>query len=206
MAKSSFGKAFAAARKAKGAGETFVWLESEGGDGKTYSTNIAGEGKSKPKEFSVDMAKKAIDKAVGPKPQRRPAMSTSEDAPMRTSPSPKKKPTDLMSTSSVSTPKVTTTFLPHVQKNTSPMVRGRGGYASGPASGMPSAKPTKETPAAREKRIASASPLGQIMDWLTSPSKPAVRAIAKPVKPKTNSTSASSRKDAIAELMKTRKK
>mgnify|MGYP001012612158 CR=1 FL=1 len=71
----SFKEAFAAARKAQGAGGEFTWK------GKSYSTNIAGEkGKKKAPAFSTDMANKAIDKAAGvqtpnastPRPQKRP--------------------------------------------------------------------------------------------------------------------------------------
>ena len=75
-----------------GAGKTFMWK------GKSYSTNIAGEGKSKPKGFSVDMAKSAIDKAVGVK---KPTAST---------PRPKARPTDSIPTSKgIRTPKPYTT-------------------------------------------------------------------------------------------------
>jgi len=71
----SFKEAFAAARKAQGAGGEFTWK------GNSYSTNIAGEtGKKKKPSFSTDMVDKAIDKASGlepldasvPRPQRRP--------------------------------------------------------------------------------------------------------------------------------------
>lgn len=71
----SFKEAFAAARKAQGAGGEFTWK------GKSYSTNIVGEtGKKKKLSFSTDMAEKAIDKASGiqtpnastPRPQPRP--------------------------------------------------------------------------------------------------------------------------------------
>tara|TARA_R110000868_G_C10889570_1_gene763500 strand:- start:701 stop:1399 length:699 start_codon:yes stop_codon:yes gene_type:complete len=71
----SFKEAFAAARKAQGAGGEFTWK------GKSYSTNIAGEtGKKKKPSFSVDMIEKALDKASGiqtpdastPRPQARP--------------------------------------------------------------------------------------------------------------------------------------
>jgi hypothetical protein len=127
----SFNKAFAAARKELGAGKTFTW------NGKSYSTNLAGE--DKPKGFSVEAAKSAIDKAVGPKPMKRPAVSTSKDAPMQTSPRPPKKPTELMSTSPVVTPKIITTKLSEPKKPAEVKVAGRGGYASGPAAGMPKA-------------------------------------------------------------------
>jgi hypothetical protein len=43
MAKSGFGKAFAAARKEKGAGKTFMY------NGKSYSTNLKEEEKAQPK-------------------------------------------------------------------------------------------------------------------------------------------------------------
>lgn len=75
----SFKEAFAAARKAQGAGGEFTW------NGKSYSTNIAGEtGKKKKPAFSTDMANKAINKAAGvqtpdastPRPQKRPVDMT----------------------------------------------------------------------------------------------------------------------------------
>ena len=75
----SFKEAFAAARKAQGAGGEFTW------NGKSYSTNIAGEtGKKKKTSFSTDMVEKAIDKASGvktpdastPRPQKRPVDTT----------------------------------------------------------------------------------------------------------------------------------
>lgn len=72
----SFGKAFAAARKAMGAGKTFTWK------GKSYTTNLKEEKAKKPAAgFSVEMASKAIDKAAGiqtpgkgdVRPKRKPA-------------------------------------------------------------------------------------------------------------------------------------
>lgn len=71
----SFKEAFAAARKAQGAGGTFTWK------GKSYSTNLEGEkGTKKKTSFSTEMVEKAIDKASGiqtptastPRPQPRP--------------------------------------------------------------------------------------------------------------------------------------
>jgi hypothetical protein len=94
MASKDFNKAFAAARKEMGAGKTFMY------NGKSYSTNIAGEGKSK--GFSVDMAKSAIDKAAGvkkptastPRPKARPVDKTPKPvaapAKITSSPLPKK--------------------------------------------------------------------------------------------------------------------
>lgn len=80
----SFKEAFAAARKAQGAGGEFTWK------GKSYSTNIVGEtGKKKKPSFSVDMAEKAIDEASGiqtpnastPRPQPRPVDKTPRGIP-----------------------------------------------------------------------------------------------------------------------------
>ena len=71
MAGPSFKEAFAAARKAQGAGGTFTWK------GDSYNTNIVGEkGKKKAPSFSIDMAKKAINDASTPRPQKRPADMT----------------------------------------------------------------------------------------------------------------------------------
>lgn len=201
MAKSTFGREFAKARKAQGAGGAFVWLKSEGGDGESYSTNIAGEtGKKSSKGFSVEMAKKAIDKAVGPKPMRRPAMATSKDAPMQTSPRPPRKPTELMPVAkSVKVAKagdITVSKLAPVAKI---KVAGRGGYASGAAAGMPGKK--SETPAEREKRISDATPLGRLINSFKGPYTRV------PEKPKVGtSTPTLSRKAAIEAAMKKRNK
>ena len=150
MASKDFNKAFAAARKELGAGKTFTW------NGKSYTTNLAGE--DKPKGFSVDMAKKAIDKAVGPKPMKRPAMATSKDAPMQTSPRPPRKPTELMPVAkSIKVAKagdITVSKLAPVAKT---KVAGRGGFASGPAAGMPQNKAIKNYEAMLKSTTASAS-------------------------------------------------
>jgi len=199
MAKSTFGREFAKARKAQGAGGTFVWLKSEGGDGKSYSTNLAGE--DKPKGFSVDMAKKAIDKAVGPKPVKRPATATSKDTPMKTSPRPPRKPTEMMPVAkSIKVAKagdITVSELAPVAKT---KVAGRGGFASGPAAGMPAKK--TETAAEREKRITANTPLGRM---IASFSGPYTVVPTKP-KPKTSTAPVKSRKDAIEAAMKKRNK
>ncbi len=133
MASKDFNKAFAAARKELGAGKTFTFK------GQPYSTNFAEE--DKPKGFSVEMAKKAIDKAVGPKPVKRPAVATSKDASMQTSPRPPKKPTELMPVSKGIKPAdITTTKLAAPKNAATTKVAGRGGFASGPAAGMPAKK------------------------------------------------------------------
>lgn len=187
MAKSSFGKAFAKARKEQGAGGTFVWLKSEGGDGGTYSTNIAGEtGKKSSKGFSVEMASKAIDKASG-------SVLTSK------TPRPQPRPTDLVPTSKgIRMPKASDIKVSKLDSN-STKVAGRGGYASGPAAGMPAKK--TETAAEREKRIAAGTPLGKLM---SSFSASPVRAIKKTTTTTTNTTN--SRKAAIEAAMKKRNK
>jgi hypothetical protein len=190
MASKDFNKAFAAARKELGAGKTFTY------NGKSYSTNLAGE--DKPKGFSVDMAKKAIDKAVGPKPVKRPAMATSKDAPMQTSPRPPKKPTETMPVAK--SIKVAKAGDITASKLATTKAAGRGGFASGPAAGMPAKK--TETAAEREKRIAANTPLGRMMK---SFSGPYTAAPAKP-KPKTSITPVKSRKDAIEAAMKKRNK
>lgn len=185
MAKSTFGKAFAKARKAQGAGGTFVWLKSEGGDGESYSTNIAGEtGKKSSKGFSVDMASKAIDKASG---------LTSK------TPRPKPRPTDLVPTSKgIRMPKAGDIKVSKLDSKTT-KVAGRGGFASGPAAGMPAKK--TETAAEREKRIAANTPLGKMMASFSGPYT------AVPAKPKVSTiTPTLSRKAAIEAAMKKRNK
>jgi hypothetical protein len=178
MASKDFNKAFAAARKELGAGKTFTW------QGKSYSTNVAGEGKAK--GFSVDRASKAIDKAVGVK------------KPTKDTPRPMARPVDKTPTPVAAPAKITTTKLAAPAATTK--VAGRGGFASGPAAGMPAKK--KETPAEREKRISAATPLGKLVasfsgSYTAVPAKP---------KPKTSITPAKSRKDAIEAAMKKRNK
>lgn len=113
----SFNKAFAAARKELGAGKTFTW------NGKSYSTNYAEE--NKPKGFSVEAAKSAIDKAAG---VNKPTAST---------PRPMARPVDKTPTPVAPPAKITTTKL--AAPTSATKVAGRGGYASGPAAGMPKA-------------------------------------------------------------------
>lgn len=118
----SFKEAFAKARKELGAGKTFTW------QGKSYTTNFATE--DKPKEFSVDMAKSAINKAA------------TKGQPMTSSPRPQARPVD-------KTPKgvtlakasdIKTSKLESPKKAITTKVAGRGGYASGTAAGMPAKK------------------------------------------------------------------
>lgn len=178
----SFNKAFAAARKELGAGKTFTW------QGKSYSTNLAGEDKpkAKAKGFSVDMAKSAIDRAAG--------VQTPTAKTLR----PKARPLDKTPTPVAPPVKISVTPLPMAKPKTT--VAGRGGYASGPAAGMPAKK--TETPAEREKRISAKTPLGKLMSSFSGP----YTAVPTKPKSKTTTTSTKSRKDTIAELMKTRKK
>lgn len=103
MASKDFNKAFAAARKELGAGKTFTW------QGKSYSTNVAGEGKTpKAKGFSVDMAKSAIDKAVG------------VQTPTSKTPRPKARPVDKTPTPVAAPAKITTSKLSTVSKSVVP--------------------------------------------------------------------------------------
>jgi hypothetical protein len=98
----SFGKAFAAARKEKGAGKTFTW------EGKSYTTDRADDKPSKGESGSTDiaaMAKEAIDRSGPTRPRARPS---SDKAPTR----PRSRPVDKAPTAtSVSTPKVETQTL-----------------------------------------------------------------------------------------------
>jgi hypothetical protein len=105
----SFGKAFAAARKEKGAGNTFTWK------GKSYSTNRADDKPSKNKSGSTDiaaMAKEAIDRSGPTRPRARPG---SDEKPTR----PRARPVDKAPTAtSVSTPEVSTEKLPNRSERT----------------------------------------------------------------------------------------
>ena len=105
----SFGKAFAAARKEKGAGETFTWK------GKSYTTDRADDKPSKGKSGSTDiaaMAKEAIDRSGPTRPRARPG---SDEKPTR----PRSRPTDKAATAtSVSTPEVSTEKLPSRSERT----------------------------------------------------------------------------------------
>lgn len=118
----SFGKAFAAARKDKGAGKTFTWK------GNSYTTDRADDKKKKSSSSSstdsvVDRARKAIDRAEGEKPYAmRPVARPKRD--MSKEPTAKK----------VETPKVTTTELPPAR--TAAEMRGPAGSPRGPAKAM----------------------------------------------------------------------
>ena len=130
-------------------GVDFVWIDKGGYKTRKFLSSAEKAAKNAPdkpavakpqakaKGFSVDMASKAIDKAVGPKPMKRPAVATSKDAPMQTSPRPPKKPTELVSTSPVVTPKITTTKLAPVATT---KVASRVGHIAGKPAGMPQAK------------------------------------------------------------------
>lgn len=96
----SFGKAFAAARKEKGAGSTFMWK------GKSYSTNQKGESgtSSAAKTDIAKMAGDAIDRSAPTRPRSRPAGDTGTR--------PRSRPAGKAPTAtSVSTPEVTTEKL-----------------------------------------------------------------------------------------------
>jgi hypothetical protein len=198
MAKSTFGKAFAAARKAQGAGGTFVWLKSEGGDGETYSTNIAGEtGKkssARPQPRPTDLGK---NEKI-PRPQPRPASLTKTDNKKNTNTAGEDARNKVLKVGTQTAfAKMGNNQLQDRLKKTT--VAGRGGYASGPAAGMPAKK--TETAAEREKRIAAGTPLGKLM---SSFSASPVRAIKKTTTTTTNPTT--SRKAAIEAAMKKRNK
>ena len=181
MAKSTFGREFAKARKAQGAGGTFVWLKSEGGNGETYSTNIAGEtGKKSSKDFSVDMAKKAIDKSAG------------VQKPTKNTPRPMARPVDKTPTPVAAPVKISVTPLTKTVNNLSARPEGK-------AAGMPGKK--KETPAEREKRIATNTPLGKIIASFSGPyTRVPAKSKVSPITPTL------SRKDAIEAAMKKRNK
>jgi hypothetical protein len=97
----SFGKAFAAARKDKGAGKTFTWK------GNSYTTDRADDkkkstGAAKTSTDSVvDRARAAIDRAEGEKPYK-----------MRPVARPKRDMSQEPTATKVETPKVTTTQIP----------------------------------------------------------------------------------------------
>ena len=106
----SFGKAFAAARKEKGAGNTFMWK------GKSYSTNQKGESgtssSSAPKTDIAKMASVAIDRSGPTRPRSRPSANTGTR--------PRSRPEGKAPTAtSVSTPEVTTEKLPSGPKGAS---------------------------------------------------------------------------------------
>ena len=127
----SFKETFAAKRKELGAGKTFTW------NGKSYSTNLAGE--DKPKGFSVDIAKSAIDKAAG---VNKPTAST---------PRPKARPVDKTPTPVSAPAKITTTKLAPVATT---KVAGR---PEGKASGMPQNKSIKHYEGLIKSGVGSAS-------------------------------------------------
>ena len=190
MAEKSFKAAFAAARKELGAGKTFTWK------GKSYSTNLAEETGTKiprPQPRPTDLGK---NEKI-PRPQPRPTDLT---------PSTKNKnPAGQDARDKVLKAGIQTAFAKmgvnqlqeKLKKGGS--VAGRGGYASGPAAGMPAKK--TETAAEREKRIAASTPLGKL---ISSFSASPVRAIKKTATTTTNTTN--SRKAAIEAAMKKRNK
>lgn len=116
----SFGKAFAAARKEKGAGKTFTWK------GNSYTTDRADDKKkssgSSGTDSVVERARKAIDSVEGKKPLRPVAR-------------PKRDMSQEPTATKVETPKVTTTELPPAR--TAAEMRGPAGSPRGPAKGTP---------------------------------------------------------------------
>jgi hypothetical protein len=119
----SFGKAFAAARKEKGAGKTFSWK------GNSYTTDRADDKKSSTgtKKTStdsvIDRASKAIDRAEGERGYA-----------MRPVARPKRDMSQEPTATKVETPKVTTTELPPAR--TAAETRGPAGSPRGPAKAM----------------------------------------------------------------------
>ena len=117
----SFGKAFAAARKEKGAGKAFTWK------GNSYTTDRADDKKKSkettkaPTDSVVDRARAAIDRAEGEKPMRPVAR-------------PKRDMSQEPTATKVETPKVTTTELPPAR--TAADTRGPAGSPRGPAKAM----------------------------------------------------------------------
>lgn len=125
----SFGKAFAAARKDKGAGKTFTYK------GKSYTTDRADDKKSSGKDSVVERASKAIDRAEAEKPMRprsRPAGLGGKAPKVR----PKARPEGLATRNAptatkVETPSVTTSELPPARASADS--RGPAGSPRGPA-------------------------------------------------------------------------
>lgn len=139
----SFGKAFAAARKEKGAGSTFTYK------GKSYTTNYKEEqGSAKPKGKTdiAKMAGDAIDRSGPTRPRSRPTGETGTR--------PRSRPTDKAPTAtSITTPEVTTEKLPARSANTATRPSGPKGSSplapsetAGPRGTKPFAgtKPTRE--------------------------------------------------------------
>jgi hypothetical protein len=134
----SFGKAFAAARKEKGAGKTFTWK------GNSYTTDRADDkkkstGAAKTSTDSViQRARAAIDRAEGERPRSlRPVARPKRDM--------SKEPT----ATKVETPKVTTTQLPPAR--TAAEMRGPAGSSRGTLSNITLADWAKMSPAERRK-------------------------------------------------------
>ena len=132
----SFGKAFAAARKEKGAGKTFTWK------GNSYTTDRADDKKKSSSSSStdsvVDRARAAIDRAEGERPRSlRPVARPKRDM--------SKEPT----ATKVETPKVTTTQLPPAR--TAAEMRGPAGSSRGTLSNITLADWAKMSPAERRK-------------------------------------------------------
>ena len=116
----SFKEAFAAARKAQGAGGTFTWK------GDSYSTNIVGEEGTKKKTSSdTDAVKKADDKAPKAGPSFNEAFAAARKA------------QGAGGTFTWKGDSYNTNL--DSEKKLDSKVAGRGGFASGPASGMPKA-------------------------------------------------------------------
>lgn len=138
-------------------GIDFVWVQGNGGfktrkflsraekaakNAPDKPAVAAAKPKAKAKGFSIDMASKAIDKAAGIK------------TPTSTTPRPKARPVDMTPKPIAATAKITTTKLAPVATT---KVTGRGGYASGPAAGMPQNKAIKNYETLIKSGTASAS-------------------------------------------------
>ena len=112
----SFGKAFTAARREKGAGKTFTWK------GKRYTTDRADD---RPAQTDiVSRAQAAIDRAEGGRPRS-----------LRPVARPKRDMSQNPTATKVETPEVTTTQLPPAR--TAAEMRGPAGSPRGPAKGTP---------------------------------------------------------------------
>lgn len=119
----SFGKAFAAARKAKGSGKTFTW------QGKSYSTNIKEEGLPGKRE-----SPQAVKSS--PRPRARPNNAQA----VASSPRPAPRPTSTDKATTDTTPfRGRRRRSPREQESSTPSStpssgRGRGGRSSNPTS------------------------------------------------------------------------
>lgn len=146
----SFGKAFAAARKEKGAGSTFMWK------GKSYSTNQKGESgtsssSSAPKTDIAKMASDAIDRSGPTRPRSRPSGDTGTR--------PRSRPAGKAPTAtSASAPEVATEKLPAAPRGNSQATRTS---PNNPPSGVPAKTWRQMTPGERMRYFADKLGIGK---------------------------------------------